>query len=82
LGVAATLTVGLAAPLSAQMQSDNSKDKTKVYAYQKRLPETSPAIAIPKREAVTPSYASDEVPYGTQSWWREREQLTGGSGGE
>ena len=38
-GVAALLTVSLAIPLSAQTQSGNSNDKTKVYAYQKRVQE-------------------------------------------
>jgi hypothetical protein len=82
-GVAALLTVSLAIPLSAQTQSGTSNDKTKVYAYQKRAPatESSPAAAYPKRQVPTPSYASDEVPYGSQHWWRESERISHGGGG-
>ena len=83
LGTAAMLTVALAAPLGAQTQSGNSNDKTKVYAYQKRAPasEPVPAAAYPKRQVPTPSYASDEVPYGSQQWWREAERIFGGGDG-
>jgi hypothetical protein len=82
LTAAAVLTAGLAAPLNAQVQAEKNKDKTKVYAYEKRLPENSPAIAVPKRQLPTPSYSSNEIPYGSQSWWREHESLFGGAGGE
>jgi hypothetical protein len=83
LGTAAVLTIGLAAPLSAQMQPDNSNDKTKVYAYQKRAPASEPAAVAtpPRRQVPTPSYASDEIPYGSQHWWRENERLSAGAGG-
>lgn len=85
LTTAALLSAGLATPLGAQVQADKSNDKTRVYAYEKRQPETYPAagVAAPqKRQVLTPSYSSDEIPYGAQNWWREREQLSGGSGGE
>lgn len=84
LGTAAALTISLAAPLSAQVQPDTSNDKTKVYAYQKRAPGTEPssAPASTPRQVPTPSYASDEIPYGSQQWWRENERLfAGGDGG-
>jgi hypothetical protein len=80
----ASLVAGLAAPLNAQNQAEKSKEATKVYAYQKRLPETPPAdpvASVQRRQAPTPSYLSDEIAYGAQGWWREHERLSGGAGG-
>ncbi len=86
LSAAAVLVASLlvAAPLNAQSQAEKSKEETKVYAYQKRLPETPPAdpvAAVQRRQAPTPSYLSDEITYGAQGWWREHERLSGGAGG-
>lgn len=80
----ASLAASLAAPLNAQNQADKSKEETKVYAYQKRLPEASPAdpaAVVQRRQAPTPSYLSDEIAYGAQGWWREHERISGGAGG-
>ena len=81
--LAASLVASLATPLNAQNQAEKSKEETKVYAYQKRLPETPPAdpVAVQRRQAPTPSYLSDEITYGAQGWWREHERLFGGAGG-
>jgi hypothetical protein len=84
LSAAAVLVASLAAPLNAQSQAEKSKEETKVYAYQKRLPETPPAdpvAAVQRRQAPTPSYLSDEIAYGAPGWWREHERLSGGAGG-
>ena len=80
----ASLFSGLAAPLNAQSQAEKSKEETRVYAYQKRLPETPPTdavAAVQRRHAPSPSYLSDEITYGAQGWWREHERLSGGAGG-
>jgi hypothetical protein len=84
LTAAALVTASLAAPLGAQVPADKNNDKTRVYAYEKRQAETPPAavVAPQKRQTPTPSYSSEDIPFGAQNWWREREQLSGGSGGE
>ena len=84
LSAAAVLFASLVAPLNAQSQAEKGKEETKVYAYQKRLPETpsaDPVATVQRRQAPTPSYMSDEIAYGAQGWWREHERLSGGAGG-
>jgi hypothetical protein len=59
-------------------QAEKSKEETRVYAYQKKLPETPPAdavAAVQRRRAPAPAYLSDEITYGAQGWWREHERL-------
>ena len=81
VGAAAILTLSLAAPLNAQVQAERNKeqDNTRVYAYQKRA-QDAPPTGMQGKQKQTPFYISNEIPYGSQTWWREHERMTGGNG--
>ena len=81
LGAAGLLVLTLSSTL-AQSPTEKPKDNTRVYSYQKKAPtEATPPGYVNQRQVSTPAHMSNDLPYGSQGWWREHERISGGGGG-